>query len=64
MVTVVLLPGMDGTGTLFDPFIAALGPDFNVKVVRYPATEPLGYSELESIARSALPTERPVRHSW
>src|SRR5205814_212254 len=25
MVTLVLLPGMDGTGELFEPFIAALG---------------------------------------
>jgi pimeloyl-ACP methyl ester carboxylesterase len=50
---------MDGTGTLFEPFVAALGHKFNVKVVSYPASEPLGYSDLESIARAALPTEGP-----
>lgn len=59
MITLVLLPGMDGTGTLFEAFVAALGPEFNVKVMSYPNTEPLGYSELESIARSALPSEGP-----
>jgi pimeloyl-ACP methyl ester carboxylesterase len=50
---------MDGTGHLFEPFIAALGGEFNVKVVRYPAAEPLGYAELEGIARAALPLEGP-----
>ena len=59
MVTLVLLPGMDGTGTLFEPFIAALGSEFRVEVVRYPLAEPLGYAELEAFARAALPTEGP-----
>lgn len=57
MVTLILLPGLDGTGTLFDAFVAALGTEFKVKVVSYPATEPLDYAELEAIARSALPAE-------
>lgn len=59
MITLVLLPGMDGTGTLFKPFVEMLGLRFNVKVVRYPTTEPMGYSELESYARAQLPTEGP-----
>lgn len=59
MVTLVLLPGMDGTGTLFEPFLAALGPEFNAKVVRYPTAEPLGYAELEAFAREALPSDEP-----
>jgi pimeloyl-ACP methyl ester carboxylesterase len=59
MVTLILLPGLDGTGTLFDAFVAALGTEFNVKVVSYPTTEPLDYSELEAIAHSALPAEGP-----
>jgi pimeloyl-ACP methyl ester carboxylesterase len=45
---------MDGTGDLFEPFIAALGGEFTVKVVRYPTMKPLDYSELESLARAAL----------
>lgn len=59
MITLVLLPGMDGTGDLFVPFIDALGSEFAVKVVRYPASEPLGYSELEAVARAALPSDGP-----
>lgn len=56
-VTLILLPGMDGTGTLFAPFVAALGPEFEVKVVSYPTNEPLGYDALQAIAYSALPQE-------
>jgi len=59
MLALVLLPGMDGTGQLFEPFVAALGEEFSVQVVRYPATEPLGYAELASLVRAALPTDRP-----
>jgi pimeloyl-ACP methyl ester carboxylesterase len=59
MITLVLLPGMDGTGDLFAPFVAALGPDQSVVVVRYPTDEALGYAELEAIARAALPVDRP-----
>jgi len=55
MVTLVLLPGMDGTGQLFAPFLAALGCEVDVKVVRYPNGEPLGYAELEAVARAELP---------
>lgn len=55
MLTIVLLPGMDGSGALFEPFIPALGQEFSIRVVRYPATEALGYKELEEHARKALP---------
>lgn len=57
--TLVLLPGMDGTGMLFEPFVARLGSGFQVQVVRYPTTEPLGYPELEAIARAELPRDGP-----
>jgi pimeloyl-ACP methyl ester carboxylesterase len=58
-VTLVLLPGMDGTGQLFPPFVAAIGNRFSVKVVGYAVSETLGYSELESVVRSALPADGP-----
>ena len=58
--TLILLPGMDGSGQLFDSFIAALGGAFNVKVVRYPVDAPLGYDGLEQIARAAIPPAGPV----
>jgi pimeloyl-ACP methyl ester carboxylesterase len=55
----VLLPGLDGTGLLFADFVAALGPEFDPIVVRYPADVPLGYTELEPLARKHLPAEEP-----
>lgn len=59
MVTLVLLPGLDGTASLFAEFAAALGPEFEVISVAYPVDVPLGYSELEQIARAALPPDKP-----
>ncbi|MGW8394805.1 alpha/beta fold hydrolase [Pseudoduganella sp. HUAS MS19] len=55
----VLLPGMDGTGELFEPFIAALGDEFEVRVVRYPGDHCGGYDVLEEIARASIPGDRP-----
>lgn len=59
MLTIVLLPGMDGTGSLFEPFAAALGQEFRVHVVGYPATGELGYAELERHVRRHLPQDGP-----
>jgi pimeloyl-ACP methyl ester carboxylesterase len=56
--TLVLLPGLDGTGDLFAPLLAALRPDVPTAVVRYP-DEPLDYAACEVIARAALPQNRP-----
>jgi pimeloyl-[acyl-carrier protein] methyl ester esterase len=56
--TLVLLPGMDGTGDLFDPLIEALGPDVPSITVRYP-DQPLDYVAHEAIARAALPSTQP-----
>jgi len=59
MITLVLLPGMDGTGDLFAPFISALGSDFTVITVRYPTVGSQDYTALRDIAQSALPSGRP-----
>ena len=61
MTPLVLLPGLDGTGILFDDFVAELqriAPEIEPIVVRYPTDQLLGYAELEKIAREALPTDR------
>jgi pimeloyl-ACP methyl ester carboxylesterase len=57
MTVVVLLPGMDGSGTLFDAFVAALGS--KSIVVSYPPDRALGYEQLESLVESALPSDEP-----
>jgi pimeloyl-[acyl-carrier protein] methyl ester esterase len=57
--TLVLLPGMDGTGVFFADFVAAMPPEYKPVVVAYPNDPKLGYSELETLARAALPQDRP-----
>jgi pimeloyl-[acyl-carrier protein] methyl ester esterase len=59
MVALVLLPGLHGTADLFAEFAAALGPEHEVIAISYPPDQPLDYAELESIARSHLPADRP-----
>lgn len=56
MTTIVLLPGMDGTGRLFTPFVEYLPKNWNVTVVCYPKIDPLGYEALVREARKAIPT--------
>ena len=58
-ITLVLLPGMDGSGRLFDAFVAELANDFNIVIVRYPASVPLSYAELEAVARQMIPPHGP-----
>lgn len=58
-ITLVLLPGMDGTGELFGPFIDALGPAQPVQVLRYPTDRPWGYTELLPWAAQQLPAGAP-----
>lgn len=57
--SLVLLPGLDGTGILFKPLIAALPSEVSTLVVAYPGHQPLGYSELLPIVLAALPTHHP-----
>jgi hypothetical protein len=42
----VLLPGLDGTGDLFDDFVAALPQGIAVRVGRYPTQQSLKYPQL------------------
>jgi pimeloyl-[acyl-carrier protein] methyl ester esterase len=55
----VLLPGLDGTGKLFSDFVQVLGPDVSSQIVAYPKDDALGYSQLDTLARTALPCDRP-----
>ena len=53
--TLILLPGMDGTGTLFDNLIAEFPSELAVTVVRYPTHRFLGYPELIPFVEEAVP---------
>ena len=54
----VLLPGLDGTGKLFNEFIRELGARWETQVIGYPTDVPLGYEDLEERVRTVLP-DRP-----
>jgi pimeloyl-ACP methyl ester carboxylesterase len=56
--TLVLLPGMDGTGELFAPLVRELGASIPTHVVRYP-DRAMDYVAHEEFARASLPTDRP-----
>jgi pimeloyl-ACP methyl ester carboxylesterase len=52
----VILPGLDGTGTLHGRFVAACGAFACATIIEYPPDRALGYRELEALVRSELPT--------
>lgn len=54
--TLVLLPGLDGTGQLFDRFREVLGPDLSIQVIRYPESGPQDADTLATWVRKHLPT--------
>jgi len=56
--TLVLLPGLDGTGGLFADFVAALPADITTTVIAYPNSQLLDYAALEAFVRERLP-DRP-----
>jgi len=57
MTTLILLPGLDGTGELFGPFVAALHSRFRTVVIQYPRSVSLGYKELVAFVRDKLPVD-------
>ena len=57
--TVVLLPGMDGTGRLFKPFVKLLPQRVGVRIINYPGHVYLNYEQLASRVRNELPAGEP-----
>ncbi len=57
--TLVLLPGLDGTGTLFTDLISELPPTLTVKIARYPTQRFLSYSELVPCVQELVPNSSP-----
>jgi len=54
----MLLPGLDGTGSLLRGFRDALDPSIRTIVISYPLYRELDYAALEEIARSRLPRRK------
>lgn len=54
-ISLVLLPGLDGTGLVFEPLLKALPKTIDPQVVRYPADKPLSFQEHVDFARQQLP---------
>ena len=57
--TLVLLPGLDGTGQQFAPLLRELPSDIAPVVVSYPVDRALGYDALLPLVRAQLPSDRP-----
>jgi pimeloyl-ACP methyl ester carboxylesterase len=56
----ILLPGLDGSGRLFGPLLAAGPRAFDPEPLSFPPDEPLGYDELAALVRPRLPRRRFV----
>ena len=54
MITVVVLPGLDGIGRLRCRFADALSARQGVELVSYPHDRPLGYAELQPIVTALM----------
>lgn len=52
--TLLLLPGMDGSGRLFQPLLEALTPAIPVKLIEYPQDGPQDYDSLTDFVAGQL----------
>jgi pimeloyl-ACP methyl ester carboxylesterase len=55
----VLLPGLDGTGRLFEPFVDAVGSQAPITVVDYASPEVARYADCRGVAERRLPHDEP-----
>lgn len=55
----ILLPGLDGTGLLFEPLCRVLSPAITADVISYPTQQTASYDELVELVRPRLPTGEP-----
>jgi pimeloyl-ACP methyl ester carboxylesterase len=54
----ILLPGIDGSGRLFAPLLAAGPRPFEPEALSFPPDAPLGYDDLLALVRERLPRGR------
>lgn len=57
--SLILLPGLDGTGKLLSAFVRTLSADVDTRIIGYPTDIPLGYEALEERVRTSLPQSHP-----
>jgi len=57
--SIVLLPGLDGTGELFEPLVNCLPDQINPIVFSYPRNQCKTYKELKEIVMPSLPQDQP-----
>lgn len=55
----LLLPGLDGTGRLFEPFVARASGALDFRILSYPPRHFMGYEALAERALEELPKDRP-----
>lgn len=53
----ILLPGLDGTGLLFEPFLNILPNSEQVIVIKYPSDKKLDYDQLASYVKEQIPSK-------
>lgn len=58
-ITLVLLPGMDGTGKLFAQLLQQLPPHIAPEVISYPTSDKLSYQDLTGLVREQVPQRQP-----
>ncbi|HDZ62360.1 MAG TPA: alpha/beta hydrolase [Nitrospirae bacterium] len=56
-ISLILLPGLDGTGDLFRPFLEFLPENIKPVIVSYPKDIPYGYDELKQVVMASLPED-------
>ena len=59
MTTLVMLPGLDGTGMIFEPLLKHLSEEIDALIVRYPADRIMSLQEHVSFARKQFPRKKP-----
>ena len=57
--TLVLLPGLDGTGNLFAKFVSEVTPNLDARIVRYPTDHPFSYADLLPRVVDTIPQAQP-----
>ena len=58
-INLVLLPGLDGTGRLFDPLLKVVPLHLKPSVISYPSDTPLSYAELLKYIQAKIQTDEP-----